>query len=146
MDTIGYCSFSQASFPCSNSLDCPFPHVKHCPLHHIRVNLGNLPGDIGLQLVEGGRAWAADLGLEEAPESEVEGGTRSIPYSRKVIPNSTDNLIVFKSIQRERQSSQQQSASTHYEDFFLQLDSLLHMDLSKTQHGFLTNQSYICHS
>ena len=136
----------KASFPCSNSLDCPFPHVKHSPLHHIRVNLGNLPGDIGLQLVEGGRAWAVDLGLEEAPESEADGGMRSIPYSRKVIPNSTDNLIVFKSIQRERQSSQQQSASTHYQDFFLQLDSLLHMDLSKTPHGFLTNQSYICHS
>ena len=99
-----------------------------------------------MQLVEGGRAWAVDLGLEEAPESEVEGGTRSIPYSRKVIPNSTDNLIVFKNIQRERHSSQQQSASTHYQDFFLQLDSLLHMDLSKTPHGFLTNQSYICHS
>ena len=74
----------KASFPCSNSLDCPFPHVKHCPLHHIRVNLGNLPGDIGLQLVEGGRAWAVDLGLEEAPESEVEGEARSIPYRRSV--------------------------------------------------------------
>jgi len=70
------------------------------------INLGNLPGDIGLQLVKGGRAWAVDLGLEEAPEAEVEGGARSIPYSRKVIPNSTDNLIAFKSIQRERQSSQ----------------------------------------
>ena len=81
--------------PCSSALDSHFPHVKHCPLHHIRVNLGNLPGDIGLQLVEGGRAWAVDLGLEEAPESEVEGGRRSIPYSKKVIPNSIDNLIVF---------------------------------------------------
>ena len=38
------------------------------------VNLGNLPGDVGLQLVEGGRARAVDLGLQEAPEAEVEGG------------------------------------------------------------------------
>ena len=71
----------KVSAPCSNALDCPFPHVRHCPLHHVRVKLGNLPGDIGLQLVEGGRAWAVDLGLEEAPEAEVEGGARSIPYS-----------------------------------------------------------------
>ena len=48
-------SSDTASFPCSNAFDCPFPHVKHRPLHHIRVNLGNLPGYIGLQLVEGGR-------------------------------------------------------------------------------------------
>ena len=80
------------------TFDWPCPRVQHSHPHHHRVNLGNLPGDIGLQLVKGGRALAVDLGLEEAPESEVEGGTRSIPYSRKVIPNSTDNLIVFKSI------------------------------------------------
>ena len=92
----------KVSAPCSSALDCPFPHVEHCPLHHVRVNLGNLHGDIGLQLVEGGRAWSVDLGLEEAPEAEVEGGARSIPYSRKVIPNSSDNLIVFRCIQRNK--------------------------------------------
>ena len=64
-----------------------------------------------MQLVEGGRAWAVDLGLEEAPESEVEGGARSIPYSRKVIPNSSDNLIVFKCIQRNKKI-----VNTHYQE------------------------------
>ena len=42
--------------------------------------------------------------------------------------------------------SRQQSVSTHYQDCFLHLDSLLHKDLSKIPYGFLTNQSYICHS
>ena len=62
------------SASCCNALDCPCPHVQHCPPHHGRVNLGNLPCDVGLQLVEGGRARAVDLGLQEAPEAEVEGG------------------------------------------------------------------------
>ena len=86
----------KASFPCSNSLDCPFPHVKHCPLHHIRVNLGNLPGDIGLQLVEGGRAWAVNLGLEEAPESEVEGGTRRASLSVRITDKNGDHAEAGK--------------------------------------------------
>ena len=47
--------------------------------------------------------------------------------------------------------SRQQSVSTHYQDCFLHLDSLQcnalpHKDLSKIPYGFLTNQSYICHS
>ena len=91
MDTIGHC-------PCSSALDSHFPHVKHCPLHHVRINLGNLPKYIGMQLIDCGRAWAVDLRLEEAPEAEVERRARSIPYSRKGIPNSSDNLIVFKCI------------------------------------------------
>ena len=60
--------------------------------------MGNFPKYIGMQLVDCGRAWAVDLRLEEAPKAEVERGARSIPYSRKVIPNSSDNLIVFKCI------------------------------------------------
>ena len=55
-----------------------------------------------MQLVDCGRAWAVDLRLEDAPEAEVERGARSFPYSRKVIPNSSDNLIVFKCIQRNK--------------------------------------------
>ena len=57
-----------------NTLDWPCPCVQHSPPHHHRVNLGNLPGDVGLQLVQDGRARAVDLGLQEAPEAEVEGG------------------------------------------------------------------------
>ena len=34
----------------------------------------NLPGDVGLQLVQDGTARAEDLGLREATEAEVEGG------------------------------------------------------------------------
>jgi len=34
------------------------------------------------------RARAVDLELEEAPEAEVEGGARSVPYSQKFIPSS----------------------------------------------------------
>ena len=52
----------------------PCPHVQDGPPHHCWVNLGYLPGDVCLQLIEGGRARAVDLGLEEAPEAEVEGG------------------------------------------------------------------------
>ena len=33
----------------------------------------SLSRDSGLQLVQGGREWAVDPGLEEAPEAEVEG-------------------------------------------------------------------------
>ena len=62
------------SAPCRNALDCPCLHIQHCPSHHSRINLGNLSGDIGLQLVEGGWARAVDLGLQEAPEAEVQGG------------------------------------------------------------------------
>ena len=45
--------------------------------------MGNFPKYIGMQLVDCGRAWAVDLRLEEAPEAEVEGGARSVPYSQK---------------------------------------------------------------
>ena len=81
--------------PYSSALDSHFPHVKHCPLHHVRINLGNLPKYIGMQLIDCGRAWAVDLRLEEAPEAEVEGGARSIPYSQKFIPSSSDNFDSF---------------------------------------------------
>ena len=57
--------------PCRNALAL---HIQHCPPHHSKINLGNLSGDIGLQLVEGGWARAVDLGLQEAPEAEVQGG------------------------------------------------------------------------
>ena len=64
-------------------------------------------------MVEGGRGRGLlTLDLRVNPEAEVEGGAKSIEYSRKVIPNSTDNLIVFKSIQRERQSTRQVQADT----------------------------------
>ena len=57
-----------------DALLCPSSHIQNCLRHHGWVDLRNLPGDVGLQLVEGGRARAVDLGLEEAPEAEVEGG------------------------------------------------------------------------
>ena len=67
------------TFPCCDELSCPCPHVKlgawACgPPPHRWVKLSQLPGDIGLQLVERGRARAVDLGLQVAPEAEVEGG------------------------------------------------------------------------
>ena len=52
-------------------LDWPCPRIQHSPPHHHRVNLGNLPGDAGLRLVQDGRARAVDPGL---PEVEVEAG------------------------------------------------------------------------
>ena len=54
-----------------NTLDWPCPRIQHSPPHHHRVNLGNLPGDAGLRLVQDGRARAVDPGL---PEVEVEAG------------------------------------------------------------------------
>ena len=59
------------SAPCSNALHCPFPHVQHCPPHHGRVNLRNLPDNVGLQLVEGGRTRAINLGFEVAPKWQM---------------------------------------------------------------------------
>ena len=58
----------------TNALLRPCPHVQDGPPHHCWVNLGYLPGDVCLQLILGGRAKAVDLGFEEAPEAEVEGG------------------------------------------------------------------------
>ena len=36
--------------------------------------MGNLSGCAGRQLVQGGKARVVNLGLQEAPEAEVEGG------------------------------------------------------------------------
>ena len=44
------------------------------PSLSLQANLGNLPGYVALQLVKVGRARAVDLGLQEAPEAEAEGG------------------------------------------------------------------------
>ena len=46
---------------CWIALDCLCLHVQHCPPHHGRVNLCNFLRDVGLELVEGGRARAVDL-------------------------------------------------------------------------------------
>ena len=100
MDTIHQCPLQQ----CTKSLDSHLPHVMHCPLHHVWVNLGNLPKYIGIQLVDCGRAWAVDLRLEEAPEAEVGRGERSIPYSHKVIPNSADSVIVWMYSEKQQNS------------------------------------------
>ena len=58
----------------TNALLRPCLHVQNCPPDHRRVNLRHLPGDVGLQLIEGGRARAVDLGFEESPQAEVKGG------------------------------------------------------------------------
>ena len=42
--------------------------AKCGPPHHCLVKLSQLPGDIGLQLVEGGRERDVHLGLQVAPE------------------------------------------------------------------------------
>ena len=55
------------SAPCSNALPCPFLHVQHCPPHQGRVDLRNLPDNVGLQLLEGGRTTAVNLGFDVAP-------------------------------------------------------------------------------
>ena len=72
------------SAPCSNALHCPFPHVQHCPHRHGRINLRNLPDDVGLQLVEGGRTRAVNLGFEAAPLAEVKEG--EVGRSRRLLP------------------------------------------------------------
>ena len=59
------------SAPGSNALHCHFPHVQHYPPHHGKVNLHNLPDDVGLQLVEGSRTRAVNLGFEVAPKWET---------------------------------------------------------------------------
>ena len=78
-------------------LDWPCPRVQHSPPHHHRFNLGNLPGDVGMQLVQDGRARAVDLGLhQEAPEAEVEGGRGQgarRPLSAPQAP-STDHCVL----------------------------------------------------
>ena len=48
------------------------------------VKLSHLPGDVGLQLVEDGRASAVHLGLQVAPEAEVEEG--EVGRSRRLLP------------------------------------------------------------
>ena len=64
----------KAAPPCCDALGCPCTHVKHGSPHHCRVKLSHFPSDVSLQLVEGGRARAVHLGLQVAPEAEVEGG------------------------------------------------------------------------
>ena len=56
------------SAPCRNALDCPCLHIQHCPPHHSRMVI------LASSWVEGGWARALDLGLQEAPEAEVQGG------------------------------------------------------------------------
>ena len=58
--------------------------LKHGPPHHRWVKLSPLPGDVGLQLVEGGRERAVHLGLQVAPEAEVEEG--EVGRSRRLLP------------------------------------------------------------
>ena len=58
--------------------------------------MGNLPGDVGLQLVEGGQARAVDLRLQEAPEAEVEGGEvkgAGRPLSTPQAPPADDPVL-----------------------------------------------------
>ena len=74
--------FLKVASPCLDALGCPCSHVKRCSSHHVRVKLRDLPRDVSLQLVEGGRARAVHLGL--APEAEVEGG--EVGGSRRPLP------------------------------------------------------------
>ena len=88
------------SAPCRNALAL---HIQHCPPHHSKINLGTLSGDIGLQLVEGGWARAVDLGLQEAPEAEVNGGEvgRSrllLPTFDQILRTETTNWIPMTSL------------------------------------------------
>ena len=94
-----------------NTLDWPCPCVQHSPPHHHRVNLGNLPGDVGLQLVQDGRARAVDLGLQEAPEAEVEGGRGQgarRPLSAPQAP-STDHCVLKLVVQIPHVSTRKRS-------------------------------------
>ena len=123
-DTNGQCFTSQNVR--LTALHCPFPHVQHCSPHHGRVNLRNLPDDVGLQLVEGSMTRA---GKWETLEKHV-----------KLMAERAFH-IHGRSFQSHRtiwntQKSRQQSVRTHYQDCFLHLDSLQcnalpHKDLSK---------------
>ena len=118
MVTIGHCPLQQCTW-------LPFPSCQ-------AMSSSSCLGQSGQPILgcSCGRAWAVDLRLEEAPEAEVERGARSIPYSRKVIPNSSDNLIVFKCIQRNNKI-----VNTHYQGFFF--NRLI------ASHGFVKNSKWI---
>ena len=71
----------------------------------------NLPGDVGLQLVQDGRARAVDLGLQEAPEAEVEGGRGQgarRPLSAPKAP-STDHCVLKLVVQIPHVSTRKRS-------------------------------------
>ena len=94
-----------------NTLDWPCPRVQHSPPHHHRVNLGNLPGDVGLQMAQDGRVRAVDLGLQEAPEAEVEGGRGQgarRPLSAPQAP-STDHCVLKLVVQIPHVSTRKRS-------------------------------------
>ena len=138
------------SAPCSNALHCPFPHVQHCPHRHGRINLHNLPDDVGLQLVEGGRIWiwGSPIGRSRGGrkwQTLDMDGTHST-FMEELFKFMEEHSIFMEGHSKVTPKSRQQSVSTHYQAFFLHLDSLLHKDLSKIPYGFLTNQGYICHS
>ena len=75
--------------------------VKRGPPLHRWVKLSHLPGDLGL--VEGGREKAVHLGLQEAPEAEVNGGEvrRSrllLPTFDQILRTETTNWIPMTSL------------------------------------------------
>ena len=93
--------------PCCDALSCPCSHVKCGPPHHCWVKLSQLPGDIGLQLVEGGRERDVHLGLQVAPE---------VGRSRRLLPT-------FDEIQRtETTKSKPESHDvTSFTNFIVEL-------------------------
>ena len=77
--------------------------VKRGPPLHRWVKLSHLPGDIGLQLVKGGRERAVHHGLQVAPEAAVNGGEvgRSrllLPTFDQILRTETTNWIPMTSL------------------------------------------------
>ena len=127
------------SAPCSNELHCPFPHVQHCPPHHGRVNL---PDDVGLQLVEGGRIWIWD-----SPIGRSRGGrkwqTLDMDGTHSTFMEELSKFMEEHSIFMEGHSkvtpkSRQQSVSTRYQAFFFTFRFV-------ASQGFVKNSIWISH-